>query len=101
MSICSVATALLGEDSLSQLELMSHSLKDYSYKIIKSTETKLTFDIALNENENIFIPNAIVLDTSRFKLCRLLKQNPVIRVGGMKQGEDGLSNSNLYSQTVT
>lgn len=102
MSICSLVTVLLVEDSLSQLELMSHYLNNGDYKIIKSTRAKQAFDIALKDNIDVIVTDVVMPEMSGFELCRLLKKNPatqklpiiictsknqpIDRLWGMKQG---------------
>ncbi len=77
MNICSLVTVLLVEDSLSELELMSHYLDNGDYKIIKSTGAKQAFDIALKNNIDVIVTDVVMPEMSGFELCRLLKKNPV------------------------
>ncbi len=102
MITCSLVTVLLVEDSLSELELMSHFLDNGDYKIIKSTAAKQAFDIALKDNIDVIVTDVVMPEMSGFELCRLLKKNPVTqklpiiictsknqpidRLWGMKQG---------------
>lgn len=68
MSICSLITVLLVEDSLSELELMSHYLDNGDYKIIKSTGAKQAFDIALEENIDVVVTDIVMPQMSGFEL---------------------------------
>lgn len=102
MSICSLVTVLLVEDSLSELELMSHFLDNGNYEIIKSTGAKQAFDIALKGNIDAIVTDVVMPEMSGFELCRLLKKHPatqklpiiictsknqpIDKLWGMKQG---------------
>ncbi|MEM6400407.1 MAG: response regulator [Cyanobacteria bacterium P01_D01_bin.116] len=99
---CSLITVLIVEDSLSELELMSHYLDNGDYKIVKSTGAKEAFDIALKDNIDVIISDVVMPEMSGFELCRRLKKNsvtqklPIIlctsknqeidKLWGMKQG---------------
>ncbi|MGB3639489.1 MAG: response regulator [Rivularia sp. (in: cyanobacteria)] len=74
---CSLITVLIVEDSLSELELMSHYLDNGDYKIVKSTSAKQAFDIALKDNIDVIVTDVVMPEMSGFELCRLLKRNPV------------------------
>ena len=74
---CSLITVLIVEDSLSELELMSHYLDNGDYKIVKSTSAKQAFDIALKDNIDVIVTDVVMPEMSGFELCRLLKKNPV------------------------
>ncbi|BAY82173.1 response regulator receiver, CheY [Calothrix parasitica NIES-267] len=77
MIICSLITVLIVEDSLSELELMSHYLDNGDYKIVKSTGAKEAFDIALKDSIDVVISDVVMPEMSGFELCRQLKRNPV------------------------
>ena len=102
MTICSLVTVLLVEDSPSELELMSHYLNNGDYEIIKSTAAKQAFEIALKGNIDVIVTDVVMPEMSGFELCRLLKKHPVTqelpivictsktqpidKIWGMKQG---------------
>ena len=102
MIICSLITVLIVEDSLSELELMSHYLDNGDYKIVKSTGAKEAFDIALKNSIDVIVSDVVMPEMSGFELCRQLKKNsvtqklPIIlctsknqeidKLWGMKQG---------------
>ena len=102
MIICSLITVLIVEDSLSELELMSHYLDNGDYKIVKSTGAKEAFDIALKDSIDVIVSDVVMPEMSGFELCRQLKRNsvtqklPIIlctsknqeidKLWGMKQG---------------
>ena len=77
MISCSLITVLIVEDSLSELELMSHYLDNGDYKIVKSTSAREAFDIALKNNIDAIVTDVVMPEMSGFELCRLLKKNPV------------------------
>ncbi|MEM7712267.1 MAG: response regulator [Cyanobacteria bacterium P01_A01_bin.68] len=99
---CSLITVLIVEDSLSELELMSHYLDNGDYKIVKSTGAKEAFDIALKDSIDVIVSDVVMPEMSGFELCRQLKRNsvtqklPIIlctsknqeidKLWGMKQG---------------
>ncbi|MEI2577602.1 response regulator [Scytonema sp. PRP1] len=93
---------LIVEDSLSQLDLMCHYLRDSVYRIIKATSAEQALKIALQEELDLIITDVVMPQMSGFELCRFLKKNPatqkvpivicssknqkVDRLWGMKQG---------------
>jgi len=99
---CALITVLIVEDSLSELELMSHYLSNGDYKIVKSTGAKQAFDIALKNSIDVIVSDVVMPEMSGFELCRQLKKNsvtqklPIIlctsknqeidKLWGMKQG---------------
>lgn len=93
---------LIVEDSLSQLDLMCHYLRDSVYRIIKATSAQQALKIALQEELDLIITDVVMPEMSGFELCRFLKKNPatqkvpivicssknqkVDRLWGIKQG---------------
>lgn len=93
---------LIVDDSLSQLDLMCHYLRDSVYRIIKVTSAEQALKIALQEELDLIITDVVMPEMSEFELCRFLKKNPatqkvpivicssknqkVDRLWGMKQG---------------
>ena len=93
---------LIVDDSLSQLDLMCHYLRDSVYRIIKVTSGEQALKIALQEELDLIITDVVMPEMSGFELCRFLKKNPatqkvpivicssknqkVDRLWGMKQG---------------
>ncbi|MBW4512504.1 MAG: response regulator [Scytonematopsis contorta HA4267-MV1] len=77
MSVTLVGTILIVEDSPSELELMSHFLKESGYNVIKATGAKEALDKALSENPDVIVTDVVMPGMSGFELCRSLKKNPV------------------------
>jgi two-component system, chemotaxis family, response regulator PixH len=67
---------LIVEDSLSQLDLMCHYLRDSVSRIIKATSAQQALKIALQEELDLIITDVIMPEMSGFELCRFLKKNP-------------------------
>ncbi|NDJ21677.1 response regulator [Nostoc sp. B(2019)] len=76
MSITWIGTILVVEDSLSELKLISHFLRDRGYNIIKATSAKEALEIVLEEKPNAIITDVIMPGMSGFELCRFLNRNP-------------------------
>lgn len=99
-----MATILVVDDTLSELELISVFLQKEGHQVIKASSAKDALDMA-----NQHLPIAVVTDVvmpgmSGFELCRSLKNNPatekipivvcssknqeIDRLWAMKQGAD-------------
>ena len=76
MTITSVGTILVVEDSPSELELMSHYLQDSGYKIVKAHGAKEAIEKIKTEEPNVVITDLVMPGMSGFELCRYLKKNP-------------------------
>jgi two-component system, chemotaxis family, response regulator PixH len=76
VSVTLVGTILIVEDSPSELELMSHFLKESGYNVIKATGAKEALDKALSENPDVIVTDVVMPGMSGFELCRSLKKNP-------------------------
>ncbi|MGD1875623.1 MAG: two-component system response regulator [Mastigocoleus sp.] len=79
MNTVKVSTVLVVEDSPSELELMSHYLDDSGYSVIKATNAKEAYEIALKEQPDVIITDVVMPGMSGFELCRCLKKNPETR----------------------
>jgi two-component system, chemotaxis family, response regulator PixH len=104
MSLTLVGTIMIVEDSPSELELMSHYLKESGYNVIKATSAKEALEKALSQKPDAIVTDVVMPGMSGFELCRALKKNPVTqkipivicssksqeidRLWAMKQGAD-------------
>ncbi|MBH8565069.1 response regulator [Nostoc sp. CENA67] len=104
MSITLVGTILIVEDSPSELELMSHYLKESGYNVIKASGAKEALEKALLQEPDAIVTDVVMPGMSGFELCRSLKKNPatqklpivicssknleIDRLWAMKQGAD-------------
>jgi two-component system, chemotaxis family, response regulator PixH len=104
MSITLLGKVLIVEDSPSELELMSHYLRDSNYKVLKTSRAKEALEIILEEKPDIVITDVVMPEMSGFELCRFLRRNvmtydvriiicssknqPIDRLWGMRQGAD-------------
>ena len=76
MSITSVGTILIVEDSPSELELMSHYLQESGYKVVKANGAKQAIEKIKTEEPSVIITDLVMPGMSGFELCRYLKKNP-------------------------
>jgi len=104
VSLTLVGTILIVEDSPSELELMSHYLKESGYNVIKASGAKEAIEQAILQNPDAIVTDVVMPGMSGFELCRSLKKNPVTqklpivicssknleidRLWAMKQGAD-------------
>ncbi|MBD2497668.1 PleD family two-component system response regulator [Nostoc sp. FACHB-280] len=104
MSLTLVGTILIVEDSPSELELMSHYLKESGYNVIKASGAKEALEQAIAQTPDVIVTDVVMPGMSGFELCRSLKKNPetqklpivicssknleIDRLWAMKQGAD-------------
>ncbi|NJL35550.1 MAG: response regulator [Leptolyngbyaceae cyanobacterium RM2_2_4] len=104
MSITLMGTILIVEDTVSEMELMSHYLRESGYVIINAGSAKEALNKAIEEKPDIIITDVVMPGMSGFELCRSLKKHPataqvpiiictsknqeIDRLWGMKQGAD-------------
>jgi two-component system, chemotaxis family, response regulator PixH len=104
VSLTLVGTILIVEDSPSELELMSHYLKESGYNVIKASGAKEALEQASLQNPDAIVTDVVMPGMSGFELCRSLKKNPatqklpivicssknleIDRLWAMKQGAD-------------
>lgn len=97
-------TILIIEDSLSEMELMSHYLRESGFLVLNATGAKQGLEVALEQKPNVILTDVVMPGMSGFELCRSLKKNPetkkipiiictsknqeIDRLWGMKQGAD-------------
>ncbi|MEO0535161.1 MAG: response regulator [Cyanobacteria bacterium P01_A01_bin.123] len=104
MSITLTQPILIVEDTPSEMELMSHYLRDSGYNVIGAASAKEAIDKAVTLKPFVIVTDVVMPGMSGFELCRSLKKNsetaniPVVicsskdqeidRLWGMKQGAD-------------
>ncbi|MGJ3251853.1 MAG: response regulator [Elainellaceae cyanobacterium] len=104
MSVTLMGTILVVEDTLSEMELMSHYLRESGYNVISAVSAKEALNIAIEQRPDVIVTDVVMPGMSGFELCRSLKKHPVTekvpivictsknqeidRLWGMKQGAD-------------
>ena len=104
MTPTQTATILVVEDTPSELELMSHYLREEGYSVIHAVSAREALDKAAEQIPNVIVTDVVMPGMSGFELCRSLKRTtatakvPVVicssknqeidRLWGMKQGAD-------------
>lgn len=99
-----MATVLVVEDTLSELELISNYLRDSGYNVILATDAKDAWNKAVKQKPDAVVTDVVMPGMSGFELCRQLKKDPatqqmpiiicssknqeIDRFWGMKQGAD-------------
>jgi two-component system, chemotaxis family, response regulator PixH len=97
-------TILVVEDTLSEMELLSHYLRESGYQVISTASPKDALNIAIEQQPNVVVTDVVMPGMSGFELCRSLKKHPatcqipivicssknqeIDRLWGMKQGAD-------------
>ena len=69
-------TILIIEDSLSEMELMSHYLRESGFLVLNATGAKQGLAVALEQKPNVILTDVVMPGMSGFELCRSLKKNP-------------------------
>ena len=104
MSKTLMRTILIAEDTLSEMELMSHYLRESGYTVISAVGAQEALDKVLKQKPDVIITDVVMPGMSGFELCRRLKTHPatekvpivicssknqeIDRLWGMKQGAD-------------
>lgn len=104
MSITLTGTILVVEDTPSEMELMSHYLRESGCNVIHAITAKEALDKAIQQRPNVIVTDVVMPGMSGFELCRSLKKNPetakvpivictsknqeIDRLWGLKQGAD-------------
>lgn len=102
MSVTLMGTILIVEDTISEMELMSHYLRESGYSVISALSAKDALNQAVERKPDVIITDVVMPGMSGFELCRSLKKNPdtenvpiiictsknqeIDRLWGMKQG---------------
>lgn len=99
-----MGTILIVEDTLSEMELMSHYLRESGYSVINAVSAREALNIAVEKRPDVIVTDIVMPGMSGFELCRNLKKHPatervpviictsknqeIDRLWGMKQGAD-------------
>lgn len=97
-----VATVLVVEDTPSEMELMSHYLREAGYQVINASSGKEGLDRAIAQQPDVIVTDVVMPGISGYELCRKLKRTPetqtvpvvicsskkqsIDRLWGMRQG---------------
>lgn len=103
VNLC-MGTILIVEDTPSEMELISHYLREGGYIVISAETAKEALNKAIEQQPDIILTDVVMPGMSGFELCRSLKKNPatekvpivicssknleIDRLWGMKQGAD-------------
>lgn len=104
MTITLTATVLVVEDTLSEMELMSHYLRESGCTVLTAISAQEAIDKAVKHRPDIIVTDVVMPGMSGFELCRTLKKQPetekvpivictsknqeIDRLWGIKQGAD-------------
>ncbi len=104
MNTTAMITILIVEDTLSELELMSHYLRESGYNVINALGGKEALNKVIESKPDVIVTDVVMPGMSGFELCRRLKTDPLTekipivicssknqeidRLWGMKQGAD-------------
>jgi two-component system, chemotaxis family, response regulator PixH len=104
MSTTLMGTILIVEDTLSEMELITHYLRESGYSVISAVSAKEALNLAIEQKPDVIVTDIVMPGMSGFELCRNLKKNPatekvpvvictsknqeIDRLWGMKQGAD-------------
>jgi twitching motility two-component system response regulator PilH len=99
-----MGTILLVEDTPSEMELISHYLRESGYIVISAQTAKEALAKAVDQCPDAVVTDVVMPGMSGFELCRSLKKHPMTqkvpivicssknleidRLWGMKQGAD-------------
>lgn len=102
MSITLTGTILIVEDTPSEMELISHYLREDGYSVVGVVTAQEALSRSVDIKPSVIITDVVMPGMSGFELCRSLKKHPVTetipviictsknqeidRLWGMKQG---------------
>lgn len=104
MAITFTGTILIVEDTPSEMELMSHYLRESGCSVIHAVTGKEALEKAAQHKPDVIVTDVVMPGMSGFELCRSLKKDPetakvpivictsknqeIDRLWGMRQGAD-------------
>jgi chemotaxis family two-component system response regulator PixH len=116
MAITQTATVLLVEDTPSELELMTHYLREEGYSVLNAITAPEALNKAVAQVPDVIVTDVVMPGMSGFELCRSLKRNPstakvpviicssknqeIDRLWGMKQGADAYLTKPFTRETL-
>lgn len=102
MSMTLTGTILIVEDTPSEMELMSHYLREDGYNVVGVVSAQEALSRSIDIRPSVIITDVVMPGMSGFELCRSLKKQPatenipviictsknqeIDRLWGMKQG---------------
>ncbi len=97
-------TVLVVEDTPSEMELLSHYLRESGYAVINAISAQEALNKAIELKPDVIVTDVVMPGMSGFELCRSLKKHPatekvpiiicsskgqeIDRLWGMRQGAD-------------
>jgi chemotaxis family two-component system response regulator PixH len=97
-------TVLVVEDTPSEMELMSHYLRESGCLVMSAVTAQEALEKAVQQHPDVIVTDVVMPGMSGFELCRSLKKHPetakvpivictskdqdIDRLWGMKQGAD-------------
>lgn len=97
-------TVLVVDDTPSEMELLSHYLRESGYTVINTISAKEALNKAIELKPDVIVTDVVMPGMSGFELCRSLKKHPetekvpiiictskgqeIDRLWGMRQGAD-------------
>ena len=104
MSLTLMRTVLVVEDTPSEMELLTHYLRESGYSVIGAISANEALSKAVELKPDVIVTDVVMPGMSGFELCRNLKKNPetqkvpiiictskgqeIDRLWGMRQGAD-------------
>lgn len=104
MTLALTGTVLIVEDTPSEMELMSHYLRESGCIVMSAVSAQEAIAQAEIQTPDVIVTDVVMPGMSGFELCRTLKQNPttagvpivictsknqeIDRLWGLKQGAD-------------
>ena len=75
-TIVKKSTVLVVEDTLSEMELISHYLREGGFSVFNAVSAKDALSRIQESMPDLIVTDIVMPDMSGFELCRSLKRNP-------------------------
>lgn len=69
-----MGTILIVEDTLSEMELITHYLRESGYSVISAVSAKEALNLAIEQKPDVIVTDIVMPGMSGFELCRNLKR---------------------------